>query len=942
MKFSVLSIALLLSAGTALADTGRVRSFDDHWRFQRGDVRGAESPGFNDASWRTVALPHDWSIEDLPHSAQNEPAISVTKGTWRYSKGDDASWKNANFDDGGWTSLQLPALNMTEQNTFGWFRRTVDVPAAQQGKDFLLTLGQIDDSDETFFNGVKIGGTGPIAGVAGQVEGNYQTSRIYKVPASLVKDKNILAVRVFNGINSGGIYNTFDGPPPSGPWDYTQSAGEASTGYAVGGTGWYRKHFTVGKADAGKQISVQFDGVYMNADVSINGKLLGTHPYGYTSFSYDLTPYLNPNGAENVLAVRVRNTGANSRWYSGSGIYRHVWLNVVNSLHVAQWGVSVTTPTITKTSAQVQVVTDVQNDGPTDQHPLIVTRLVNAAGKVVGTAKKVVVLDAGKHAMVTQTITLPTPKLWTLDKPNLYHAEVAVVVGSKAIDQTSVPFGVRTIHFDSKTGFTLNGVSIKLRGGCVHHDNGPLGAATIDRAEERRIELLKANGYNAVRTSHNPPSPAFLDACDRLGVLVMDEAFDCWAIGKNADDYHLYFNDWWKRDLDSMVLRDRNHPSIILWSVGNEIPGKDVSVAKFLAEEVRSLDPTRPVTSAYDGVNDSADDYFAALDVAGYNYGPQRYAVDHQRHPDRVIVATESYPKDAALYWKGVTDNSWVIGDFVWTAFDYYGESGIGHTSLSGESNAFNKPWPWHNAWCGDLDICGFKKPQSYFRDVLWGRSKLEMAVHRPLPAGKTENISGWGWTDEARSWTWPGQEGKTMRVAVYTTCPQVRLMLNGKAINAQPEKGSDGLTLTYDVPYAAGELRAVGLQNGKEIANVILRSAGAPKRLRLTADRSRIRADRNDLSYVTVEVLDANGVLVPNSAPTIHFKATGQGEFAAAANADPTDLSSLQMPEHQPYEGRCLAILRPRGKPGAIHLRAEIDGLEAASVTVQTIGIRE
>ncbi|BDI29256.1 beta-galactosidase [Capsulimonas corticalis] len=938
MKLSLFSMALLLSAGAAFADPGRVRSFDDHWRFQRGDAAGADSPGFHDASWRVVDLPHDWSIEDLPHPAKNGPAaISVTAGTWRYSKGDDAAWKNADFDDGGWASLQLPALNMTEQNTFGWFRRTVDVPASRTGKDLVLSLGPIDDSDETFFNGVKIGGTGPIAGVAGQAAGDYQTLRFYKVPAALVKAKNVLAVRVFNGGGNGGIYNTFDGPPPSGPWDYTQSAGGAATGYAVGGTGWYRKHFTVSKADAGKQISVQFDGVYMNADVSINGKPLGTHPYGYTTFAYDLTPYLNPTGTQNVLAVRVRNTGANSRWYSGSGIYRHVWLNVVNSLHVAPWGVSVTTPSVTAASAQVQVTTDVQNDGPTDQQPLVVVRLLDAAGKVVGTAERVAVVDAGKHSTVTQTIALPAPKLWSLDTPNLYHAEVALKIGARASDQTSVPFGVRTIRFDAKSGFTLNGVPIKLRGGCVHHDNGPLGAATIDRAEERRIELLKANGYNAVRTSHNPPSPAFLDACDRLGVLVIDEAFDCWAQGKNVADYHLYFNDWSQRDLDSMVLRDRNHPSIVLWSIGNEIPGKDAPTAKRLADEVRRVDPTRAVTSAFDGVNDDSDAYLSALDVSGYNYGPYRYDVDHQRHPDRVIVATESFPKEAARYWKGVTDNSWVIGDFVWTAIDYYGESGIGHTSLSGESDAFNKPWPWHNAWCGDLDICGFKKPQSYYRDVLWGRSKLEMAVHRPLPDGKTENISGWGWTDEARSWTWPGQEGKAMRVNVYTTCPQVRLTLNGRTIDAQPEKGGDGYTLTYSVPYAAGVLRAVGLQDGQEVASVLLSTAGRPKRLRLTADRSKIHADRNDLSYVTVEVLDSHGVLVPNAAPTIRFTTQGQGEVAATGNADPTDLTSLQRPEHKPYEGRCLAILRPKGNAGTVTLRAESDGLEPATLTVKT-----
>ena len=733
-----------------------------------------------------------------------------------------------------------------------------------------------------------------------------------------------------------------------GPFDRNQSKGGASTGYVVGGTAWYRKHFKLASADAKKLVAARFDGVYMNADFWINGHPLGNHPYGYTSFEFDLTPYLNPAGKENVLAVRVRNDGKNSRWYSGSGIYRHAWLTVTEPVHVPTGGVFVTTPEISKAKGVIKIATEVCNASPAGADVVVRTRVLDAKSKTVKTTESTLHLPANETRQAEQKLEVSSPKLWSLDSPNLYSAEVEIVAASKTVDNVSTPFGIRKIEIDAEHGFRLNGEMLKLKGGCVHHDNGPLGSAAIDRAEERRVELLKANDYNAIRTSHNPPSPGFLEACDRLGMLVVDEAFDCWDRSKNPQDYHLYFKDWSDRDIASMVRRDRNHPSVVIWSIGNEIPEQfgTNGTARRLREAVLAHDTTRPITQAicndwgqvtrnWDTLSDPA---FVSLDVAGYNYLPNKYESDHVRHPERVIMGTESYPKDFFDYWALVEKHPYVIGDFTWTAMDYLGESGIGHSVLTSSGrDPFFMPWPWYNAWCGDIDICGFKKPQSFYRDVVWRRSQIEMAVHSPIPPELAERVSGWGWPDEAQSWNWPGQEGKSLQVVVYSRCDSVRLELNGKVIGEKPVSAATKLTAKFDVPYVPGELRAVGLVNGKAVANTALKTSGAPRKLKLIADREKIRADRNDLSYVTVEIVDAAGQRVPNAEVPVRFKVTGAGELAAQGNSSPNTTASFHTPSRRTFEGRCLVILRPTGASGKIRLRAEAEGCEASSVTVIT-----
>jgi beta-galactosidase len=949
--FAIMAGRCCAASAADSAATSRDRSFDSGWRFLRADVPGAEAVGFDDGKWRTLDVPHDWSIDDLPPLEKSlVPELSVTVGQWRFQKGDDAAWKAPAFDDGNWQVVMLPDTwehhsDYTNDNVFGWFRRRIEIPAECKGKDFDLLLGCIDDVDEAWLNGERIGGTGSFPP---DYRTAYDTARRYHVPAALVRGdgSDVLAVRVFDGGGNGGIYEASGKSIRVGPFDTAQTQGGTSTGHVVGGTGWYRKHFTLTPADNGKRVAVRFDGVYMNADFWINGNHLGNHPYGYTSFEFDLTPYLKPAGEENVIAVRVRNEGKNSRWYSGSGIYRHTWLAVTERIHVPTWGVFVTTPEVSKEKAVVKIASEVCNNTGAEADLVIRARVLNPKGKSVQTSESKLRLASNETRAVEQLIEVRSPELWSPDSPALYSAKIEIVAAGKTLDTASTRFGIRKIEVDAENGFRLNGQMLKLKGGCMHHDNGPLGSATIDRAEERRVELMKANGFNAIRTSHNPPSPAFLDACDRLGVLVIDEAFDCWEVGKNGQDYSVYFKDWAGRDIASMVRRDRNHPSVVIWSIGNEIPEqfRAEAIAKMLREAVLSHDSTRPITQAicsdwgnvmrnWDRLSDPA---FLHLDIGGYNYLPEHYETDHARHPERVMMGTESYPKSFFDYWSLVEKHPYIIGDFVWTAMDYFGESGIGHSTLSNEKDSFLMPWPWYNAWCGDIDVCGFKKPQSYYRDVVWRRSQIEMMVHTPMPDGVYERVSGWGWPDETRSWNWPGREGKPLQVAVYSRCESVRLELNGKVIGEKPVSAATKLTARFDVPYQPGELRAIGLINGKEVAKTTLKTAGPAKELRLTADRADIRADRDDLSYVTVEIVDQRGVVVPNAEIPVRFTVTGAGELAAIGSSAPNDAASFRLPLRKTYQGRALTILRPTGEAGKITLKAEADGLKSATIVIR------
>ena len=666
--------------------------------------------------------------------------------------------------------------------------------------------------DETFVNGVQNGRDRQSP--APTYRGAYDELRHYPIPAGLLKGDgtDVVAVRVYNGEGSGGLYAPALTPSMrSGPFD-SLAPGGASQGYTIGGAGWYRKTWTIPVAQQGRRLRVTFDGVYMNSTIWFNGRELGAHPYGYTSFSYDLTPLMRV-GQPNTLAVRADASGLTSRWYSGSGIYRHVRLTSAPPVHFRENGVSITTPDASAKAATVRVVSAIRNDDATPRAVTLTARVLDGAGKIVASAKATQTVAAGAEANLEAPIIVPNPRLWSPDSPNLYRLNCVLDAGAGGISQTTTSFGIRTISFDAARGFVLNGTPLKLRGGCVHHDNGPLGSAAYDRAEVRRVELLKAAGFNAIRTSHNPPSPAFLDACDRQGMMVMDEAFDAWNQAKNADDYAKYFKTVWREDIASMIERDRNHPSIIQWSIGNEIPEQTsdagTATAQMLADYVRSLDPTRPTTLACNlGYSAGRDAYFAAVGVAGYNYLPGDYVKDHQRHPTWLMQGTESFPKSAFEAWMPVVDNPYVIGDFVWTAFDYLGEAGIGRVIYPGQAGSFLGQYPYTVAGCGDLDITGVRKPQSYYRGVMWGVGPRVAAFVNATPQGEAAGeISGWGWRDERASWTWPGSEGKTREVRVYANTPRVRLLLNGRDLGVKDAGRTAQFTATYSVPYEPGAL---------------------------------------------------------------------------------------------------------------------------------------
>ena len=640
-------------------------------------------------------------------------------------------------------------------------------------------------------------------------------------------------------------------------------------GFFPAGTGWYRKTFTPPREWKGKRVSVEFDGVYKDATVYLNGSKLGTHPYGYTSFSFDLTPNLDFSGA-NVLAVRVDNSAQpNSRWYSGSGIYRHVRVVVTDSTHVAHWGVFVTTPEVSGSSAKISLRTRVLNESAEPAGVTVRTIIMDRDGKPAGRAESTLTIAPGKDNEASDTIMVAKPALWSPDSPTLYRAVTQVLKNGKVADEVVTPFGIRSLSWSAEKGLLLNGQSIKLTGGSVHHDNGPLGAAAFDRAEERKVQLLKAAGHNAVRTAHNPPSPAFLDACDRLGLLVLNEPFDTWKASKAKFDYGRDFDEWWQRDISAMVLRDRNHPSIVIWGIGNEIPELEVeqggAIGKQLADQVRSLDTTRPLTLAFPGstTTANAEAVFSLLDITGYNYNIlPTYAADHHELPKRIMLTTESFPAKAFPLWEISHDNPFVLGDLTWTSMDYLGESGIGAWSygtpaeaqmgtqimgammnssmvdkmflgmangvdmmaamaqgnadpaMKGAMAVLFHGFPWHASVCGDLDLTGVRKPQSYYRDIVWnGGDRVYATVRLPEPEGKKIIAVGWAAYPTLASWSWPGQEGKEMQVEVYSGADKVRLFLNDKLIGEQPTAREQQFEALFNVPYAPGTLSAVGFE---------------------------------------------------------------------------------------------------------------------------------
>jgi beta-galactosidase len=718
-------------------------------------------------------------------------------------------------------------------------------------------------------------------------------------------------------------------------------------GYVPAGIGWYRKKFTPPSTWKGKRISIYFEGVYMNSEVYVNGKYLGVHPYGYTSFFYDMTPYLNYD-KENIISVRVNNSEQmNSRWYSGSGIYRHVWLIVKETIYIDHWGVAITTSEISSNKAVVQVKTILKNETTQKKNVVLSTKITDENLKEIDVNEIEVELQANEKKEIIQNLIVNNPLLWSPEAPNIYQAQIKVAQGEKTIDISKNTFGIRSVKYSSENGFQLNGKTVKINGGCVHHDNGCLGAAAYDRAEERKVELLKAAGFNAVRTSHNPPSEAFLDACDRLGLMVIDESFDCWEESKNTYDYARFFKDWWRKDVESMVLRDRNHPSIIIWSTGNEIMERKkpeaVLTAKKLTDAIHNIDPTRPVTSAmttWDNDWEIFDSLMATHDICGYNYQLHSASTDHIRVPSRVIVQTESYPRDAFKNWDIVQNNNYIIGDFVWTAIDYLGESGIGRYYYPGEPKGEHWEgdfYPWHGAYCGDIDLLGWRKPISHYRNILWNNDeKLYMAVKEPNPENGEIRETLWSVWPTWESWNWPGHEGKNIDVEVYSKYPKVRLYLNDKLVGEKFTTKEQEYKATFTLPYTPGLLKAVGVKDNKEVESTLLKTAGNASTIKIKADRTSISANGQDLSFVTVNLTDDEGNIQPNAENLLHFNISGPGVIVGVDNANLKDLEPYIGTERKAWHGRALVVIKSTQSTGEIRLKASSETLRGDDVVIK------
>jgi beta-galactosidase len=723
-------------------------------------------------------------------------------------------------------------------------------------------------------------------------------------------------------------------------------------GALPGGIGWYRKTFTLPETAKDKIVYIDFDGIYCSSEVWINGNYLGKRPNGYISFRYELTKFLNYGNETNVIAVKVDNSKQpNSRWYSGSGIYRNVWMTIADKVHVAHWGTYITTPKVNENEASITLNTKIKNASNEKQGVTIKTIIVSTEGEEISTKDSVLSIEKNAEEEISQNLLLKNPVLWTIEKPYLYKAISQVIINGKVVDDYITPFGVRYFNFDSAKGFTLNGKPLKILGVCDHHDLGCLGTAVNTRALQRQLEILKEMGCNGIRTSHNPPAPELLDLCDKMGFIVMDEAFDMWKKQKTNFDYHLAWNEWHKRDLEDQILRDRNHPSVFIWSIGNEILEQwdttGTPMARELAGIVRNLDNTRPITSACNDPQPNNNIIKSgALDLVGFNYHQNDFASFPKNFPGQKFIATEttsalatrgSYdmPSDSIrswpirwdlpfttgnsdntcsaydncrAYWGSTHEETWKIvkkydflsGMFIWTGFDYLGEP----TPYS---------WPSRSSYFGIIDLAGFPKDAFYMYQSEWTtKPVLHIFPH----------------------WNW--KQGDTIDVWAYSSNTDIELFLNGKSLGKKQKTGDD-IHLQWRVPYVAGTLKGIATATGKETLIQEIKTAGEPANISIAADRSNINADGNDLSFVTIKITDKDGNVVPNASNLVNFSLSGEGYIAGVDNGNPVSHEPFKASYRKAFNGMCLAVIQSTKKAGRITLKAASKDLKGASIEILT-----
>ena len=728
-----------------------------------------------------------------------------------------------------------------------------------------------------------------------------------------------------------------------GPYSDEYASG---TGFLPGGIGWYRKSFTLDASLKGQRVAIEFDGVYNNSEVWINGHYLGKRPFGYISFHYDLTDYVKFGSVRNVVAVRVDHSQfADSRWYTGSGIYRHVRLNITSPLHIDHWGTFVTTPVANKGVGLVKIETTVKNESRAIKTFTLKSSIFDAQGNLLKTVQSERTIAAGSSVVVEQSTGVLNPQLWSPDSPSLYTLKSEVVDGLFAADDTTTQFGIRTFRFDPDEGFFLNDENMKIKGMCLHHDAGCVGGAVPKKMWIRRLVALKEVGCNAIRCSHNPPAPEFLDACDELGFLVQDEAFDeftptkkKWVDGWNQGTpsragYGEVFEQWAVRDIQDMVRRDRNHPSIIMWSIGNEIdyrndPFSDPTLGdefrpdhpsavnltkygKMLVEAVKEIDTTRPTTAALATATMSNSVGFSdVLDIVGYNYQEKLYAEHHAMYPEWVFYGSENGLGYEA--WKAVEDNDYISAQFIWTGMDYLGEAGA---------------WPTKSWTRSPFDLCGFKKPSAWQRQSWWtGEPMVFIACQ---PRGGHARRSGL-----RTHWTWP--DDASVRVACYTNCDEVELFLNGQSLGTKSySEARQGVLRWADCDFEAGTLKAVGKRDGKAVCEAVLKTAGAADHIELITDATTLAADGKDICHLEFRVVDAQGIRVPDAEEAITFTVTGPAKIIGLGNGNPRSHESHQGKTRKVWRGRGLAVIQSGRKSGRVTIKASAENLTSATVSL-------
>ncbi len=756
----------------------------------------------------------------------------------------------------------------------------------------------------------------------------------------------------------------------------------------------YTKTFSMNADDKDKNVYLEFEGVYQNAFVYVNNSFAGKCPYGYSNFYVDITKYLNYN-EPNALKVVVKNGVPSGRWYTGGGIYRDVNLMIADRLHLAPDSVQLAAIEVEDDQAIIRAKSTIAYTGIGIREITLCTELMDTDGNVVAADEMPVTVEEHSEQTYQQKMYVLNPNRWDAENPYLYTYRTYIKENDSVIDEETGTFGIRKLQLDTKHGLRVNGKVVKLRGGCIHHDNGIIGTAEFTHSAEARVKKLKETGFNAIRSAHYPMSRKLLEACDKYGMYVMDEYSDVWVSTKVEFDYSTQMTEWWEHDIENLVKKDYNHPCVIMYSIGNEIPEAgnkfDVQWGKKIADKLRSLDDTRYTTNslnlhlaimndlpklmaqnadaqaaantekdqpqeinsmmnnlgammaqfmASDFAAEKVKEACAQVDITGYNYAAARYEIDGKLFPNRILVGSETNPPDLDKNWELVEKLPYVIGDFDWTAWDYIGETGIGKINYTDQqSMGFYAPYPCKIAYCGDINILGNRRPISYWRELIWGLRKAPyIAVQLPQHYGEPQSTTQWSMSDAVRSWNWNGYEGKPVKVEVYAAADEVELLINGQSVERKKVGETKKYITIFDTTYHAGKVEVIAYSDGKECGRDEILTASDEVVIAAKADRTQIPADGSDIAYIDICMQDASGILNPNADKAVSISLDGPGEIMGYGSADPESEENYYDTVAKAYEGKLRAAVRGTGETGKIVVTLSADGLESVKVDVEAV----